>query len=78
MMSVFNMGSDVRQFNVSLIVQGTVTTTELSGHDTVSTNHKLCEQGHGQQTATLQTKLYGSPEGLRKTAAFVQETGVDN
>ena len=28
--------------------------------------------------ATLQTKLYGSPEpGLRKTAAFVQETGVD-
>ena len=27
--------------------------------------------------ATLQTKLYGSPEDLRKTAAFVQETGVD-
>jgi ribonuclease HI len=26
---------------------------------------------------TLQTKLYGSPEDLRKTAAFVQETGVD-
>ena len=27
---------------------------------------------------TLQTKLYGSPEDLRKTAAFVQETGVDS
>ena len=26
--------------------------------------------------ATLQTKLYGSSEDLRKTAAFVQETGV--
>ena len=26
---------------------------------------------------TLLTKLYGSPEDLRKTAAFVQETGVD-
>ena len=26
---------------------------------------------------TLQTKLYGSPEDIRKTAAFVQETGVD-
>ena len=26
---------------------------------------------------TLQTKLYGSPEDLRKTAAFVQENSVD-
>ena len=53
---------------------GQITQTMFSKHARISTT---CEQGHGQQPQPCSQSSTGSPEDLWKTAAFVQETGVD-